>query len=229
MPHVSAQTTYDRRTFLKVLSRRRGRGVRRASRRATRWPTSPRRERDRVLRLHPRARRVGRDPLGRPAQRGARHHPPRLDREHRHLAAQPLGRRAARRGASRRSSWCGPTGRTSSSAPASAISADMADRITVINGLAMNTVTHPDGTAFSATGRHPAGRARGRVEHRHHARERARARAALPDRERAVPVVVRRRQPRSPRRAARHRRRRLHQPHARRAPRSTTRAPSATA
>lgn len=32
-----------------------------------------------------------------------------------------------------------------------------ADRLTVINGLAMNTVSHPDGTAFSATGRHLAG------------------------------------------------------------------------
>jgi hypothetical protein len=31
---------------------------------------------------------------------------------------------------------------------------DLYDRITVINGLAMNTVSHPDGTAFSATGRH---------------------------------------------------------------------------
>jgi Protein of unknown function (DUF1501) len=34
---------------------------------------------------------------------------------------------------------------------------DMADRITVINGLAMNTVAHPDGQGFSATGRHPEG------------------------------------------------------------------------
>ncbi len=32
-----------------------------------------------------------------------------------------------------------------------------ADRLTVINGLAMNTVSHPDGTAFSATGRHLVG------------------------------------------------------------------------
>jgi uncharacterized protein (DUF1501 family) len=32
-----------------------------------------------------------------------------------------------------------------------------ADRLTVINGLAMNTVSHPDGTVFSATGRHLAG------------------------------------------------------------------------
>jgi hypothetical protein len=34
---------------------------------------------------------------------------------------------------------------------------DLRDRITIINGLAMNTVSHPDGTAFSATGRHLAG------------------------------------------------------------------------
>ncbi len=35
--------------------------------------------------------------------------------------------------------------------------ADMADRLTVINGLAMNTVAHPDGATFSTTGRHPQG------------------------------------------------------------------------
>lgn len=34
---------------------------------------------------------------------------------------------------------------------------DMPDRITVVNGLAMNTVAHPDGQVFSATGRHPQG------------------------------------------------------------------------
>jgi hypothetical protein len=34
---------------------------------------------------------------------------------------------------------------------------DMRDRLTIVNGLAMNTVSHPDGTAFSATGRHLAG------------------------------------------------------------------------
>jgi len=34
---------------------------------------------------------------------------------------------------------------------------DLHDRLTVINGLAMNTVSHPDGTAFSATGRHLVG------------------------------------------------------------------------
>jgi hypothetical protein len=35
--------------------------------------------------------------------------------------------------------------------------ADMPDRITVINGLEMNTVAHPDGQVFSTTGRHPQG------------------------------------------------------------------------
>ncbi len=34
---------------------------------------------------------------------------------------------------------------------------DLRDRLTIINGLAMNTVSHPDGTVFSATGRHLAG------------------------------------------------------------------------
>jgi hypothetical protein len=33
----------------------------------------------------------------------------------------------------------------------------MFDRLCVVNGLAMNTVSHPDGTAFSATGRHLVG------------------------------------------------------------------------
>jgi uncharacterized protein DUF1501 len=35
--------------------------------------------------------------------------------------------------------------------------AEMADRITIVNGLAMNTVAHPDGAIYSATGRHPEG------------------------------------------------------------------------
>jgi hypothetical protein len=35
--------------------------------------------------------------------------------------------------------------------------AEMADRITIVNGLAMNTVAHPDGAVYSATGRHPEG------------------------------------------------------------------------
>ena len=34
---------------------------------------------------------------------------------------------------------------------------DIVDRITIINGLAMNTVAHPDGATFSATGRHLQG------------------------------------------------------------------------
>jgi hypothetical protein len=34
---------------------------------------------------------------------------------------------------------------------------DLRHRLTVVNGLAMNTVSHPDGTNFSATGRHLAG------------------------------------------------------------------------
>ena len=35
--------------------------------------------------------------------------------------------------------------------------ADMGDRLTLINGLSMNTVAHPDGQAYSATGRHLQG------------------------------------------------------------------------
>ena len=34
---------------------------------------------------------------------------------------------------------------------------DVRDRLTIINGLAMNTVSHPDGTAYASTGRHLAG------------------------------------------------------------------------
>jgi hypothetical protein len=34
---------------------------------------------------------------------------------------------------------------------------EMAERITVVNGLEMNTVAHPDGQLFSTTGRHPQG------------------------------------------------------------------------
>jgi len=34
---------------------------------------------------------------------------------------------------------------------------DKFDRLTVINGIAVNTVSHPDGTVFAATGRHLAG------------------------------------------------------------------------
>jgi hypothetical protein len=35
--------------------------------------------------------------------------------------------------------------------------AELHDRITVVNGIAMNTVAHPDGATYSATGRHPEG------------------------------------------------------------------------
>jgi uncharacterized protein (DUF1501 family) len=35
--------------------------------------------------------------------------------------------------------------------------AELADRLCLINGLAMNTVSHPDGIAFSVTGRHLSG------------------------------------------------------------------------
>lgn len=35
--------------------------------------------------------------------------------------------------------------------------ADKYDRLTVLNGLAVNTVSHPDGTVYAATGRHLAG------------------------------------------------------------------------
>ncbi len=34
---------------------------------------------------------------------------------------------------------------------------DLVDRLTVINGLEMNTVAHPDGQLYSTTGRHPQG------------------------------------------------------------------------
>lgn len=34
---------------------------------------------------------------------------------------------------------------------------DHYDRLCIVNGISMNTVSHPDGTAFSATGRHLAG------------------------------------------------------------------------
>lgn len=35
--------------------------------------------------------------------------------------------------------------------------ADLYDRLCIVNGLAMNTVSHPDGTAFATTGRHLSG------------------------------------------------------------------------
>jgi hypothetical protein len=34
---------------------------------------------------------------------------------------------------------------------------DLADRLTIVNGIAMNTVSHPDGIAYSCTGRHRTG------------------------------------------------------------------------
>src|SRR5262245_43926607 len=34
---------------------------------------------------------------------------------------------------------------------------DLADRITIVNGIAMNTVSHADGIAYSCTGRHRTG------------------------------------------------------------------------
>ena len=50
-----------------------------------------------------------------------------------------------------------PAGSSLRLGPAIGDLADMPDRLTVINGLAMNTVSHPDGTFFAATGRHLAG------------------------------------------------------------------------
>ena len=41
--------------------------------------------------------------------------------------------------------------------PGIGLLAEMPERITVVNGMAMNTVAHPDGATFSATGRHPQG------------------------------------------------------------------------
>jgi hypothetical protein len=50
-----------------------------------------------------------------------------------------------------------PSGSSLRLGPAIGDLADMPDRLTIINGLAMNTVSHPDGTFFAATGRHLAG------------------------------------------------------------------------
>lgn len=50
-----------------------------------------------------------------------------------------------------------PSGSSLRLGPAIGRLAEMPDRITVINGLAMNTVSHTDGTFFAATGRHLAG------------------------------------------------------------------------
>ncbi|AUX43383.1 hypothetical protein SOCE26_048310 [Sorangium cellulosum] len=41
--------------------------------------------------------------------------------------------------------------------PAIGALAELHDRLTLVNGIAMNTVSHPDGTVFSATGQHLVG------------------------------------------------------------------------
>lgn len=50
-----------------------------------------------------------------------------------------------------------PSGSSLRFGPAVGELASLASRLTVVNGLAMNTVSHPDGTFFAATGRHLAG------------------------------------------------------------------------
>ncbi len=50
-----------------------------------------------------------------------------------------------------------PSGSNLSFGPAIGMLAQHYDRLTVINGVATNTVSHPDGTVFAATGRHLAG------------------------------------------------------------------------
>jgi hypothetical protein len=50
-----------------------------------------------------------------------------------------------------------PTGSNISFGPAIGMLAEHYDRLTVINGIATNTVSHPDGTVFASTGRHLAG------------------------------------------------------------------------
>ena len=50
-----------------------------------------------------------------------------------------------------------PAGSSLRLGPAIGRLAEMPDRLTIINGLAMNTVSHTDGTFFAATGRHLAG------------------------------------------------------------------------
>ena len=50
-----------------------------------------------------------------------------------------------------------PKGSNLAFGPAIGNLSNYASRITLFNGLAMNTVSHPDGTVFSATGRHLAG------------------------------------------------------------------------
>ena len=110
-------------------TRRRSSRCSRAARRGVRgpapwrrWPTSREGERDRVLHLHHRGGRLGRDPLGRSAQRGCRGiiHPASTENTDT-SQLQALGRRAARRTGSRASSSSGPRAPASSSAPAPAI------------------------------------------------------------------------------------------------------------
>jgi uncharacterized protein (DUF1501 family) len=50
-----------------------------------------------------------------------------------------------------------PSGSNIAFGPSIGDLANFYSRLTVINGIAMNTVAHPDGTIFSATGRHLAG------------------------------------------------------------------------
>jgi len=50
-----------------------------------------------------------------------------------------------------------PAGSSIAFGPAIGDLANHYDRLTVVNGLAVNTVSHPDGTVFAATGRHLAG------------------------------------------------------------------------
>ena len=50
-----------------------------------------------------------------------------------------------------------PSGSNITFGPAIGELAALYDRLTVVNGIAVNTVSHPDGTVFAATGRHLAG------------------------------------------------------------------------
>jgi len=50
-----------------------------------------------------------------------------------------------------------PSGSNLTFGPAIGELASLYDRVTVVNGLAVNTVSHPDGTYFASTGRHLAG------------------------------------------------------------------------
>ncbi len=50
-----------------------------------------------------------------------------------------------------------PSGSNITFGPAIGELGSLYDRVTVINGLAVNTVSHPDGTVFASTGRHLAG------------------------------------------------------------------------